>query len=74
MEKKRSLHQPLKASVGRSPAYHLVDRLARVHRPGFEEQGAYFVLIPLSQWLIWSAVFYLFLLEKKRNPVTVTVE
>jgi hypothetical protein len=56
------------------PAYHLVDWLARVHRPGFEEQGAYFVLIPLSQWLMWSAVSYLFLSRKKRNPVTVTVE
>jgi len=49
------------------PAYHLVDWLARVHRPGFEEQGAYFVLIPLTQWVMWSAVFYLFLSRKKRN-------
>lgn len=56
------------------PAYHLVDGLARVHRPGFEEQGAYFVLIPLSQWLMWSAVSYLFLSRKKRNPPPVTVE
>ncbi len=56
------------------PAYHLVDWLARVHRPGFEEQGAYFVLIPLSQWLLWSAVSYLFLSRKKRNALRVTVE
>src|SRR5579862_790897 len=49
------------------PAYHLVDWLATVHRPGFEEQGAYFVLIPLTQWVMWSAVFYLFLSRKKRN-------
>jgi hypothetical protein len=30
------------------PAYHLVDWLARVHRPGFEEQGVYFVLSPIA--------------------------
>ncbi len=56
------------------PAYHLVDWLARVHRPGFEEQGTYSVLIPLSQWLMWSAVSYLFLSRKKRNAGRVTVE
>ena len=56
------------------PAYHLVDWLAKVHRPGFEEQGAYFVLIPLSQWLMWSAASYLFLSRKKGDPVNVAVE
>jgi hypothetical protein len=34
------------------PAYHLIDWLARTHHHGFEEQGVYFVLIPLSQWLM----------------------
>ncbi len=56
------------------PAYFLVDWLARVHRPGFEEQGAYSVLIPLSQWLMWSAVSYLLLSRKKRDAVPVGIE
>ena len=56
------------------PAYHLVDWLARVHRPVFEEQGAYFVLIPLLQFLMWSAVAYLFLSRKKRHAVPMTSE
>jgi hypothetical protein len=72
-----SLQQPWDERIWaatQEPGYFLVDSLARVHRPGFEEQGAYFVLIPLSQWLMWSAVSYLFISRKKRNTVSVTVE
>src|SRR6266567_8383677 len=55
-------------AVTQEPAYHLVDWLSNVHHSGFEEQGAYFLLIPLIQWMVWSGVFYLFLSRKKSSP------
>jgi hypothetical protein len=55
-------------AVTQEPAYHLVDWLSNVHHPGFEEQGAYFLLIPLNQWMLWSGVFYLLLSRKKSSP------
>jgi len=55
------------AAVTQEPAYHLVNWLAKVHRPGFEEQAAYAMLIPLIQWMIWSVVFYVLLSRKKRS-------
>jgi hypothetical protein len=45
----------------------LVDWHSNVHHPGFEEQGAYFLLIPLIQWMVWGGVFYLFLSRKKSS-------
>ncbi len=39
-------------AVTQEPAYHLVDWLSNVHHSGFEEQGAYFLLIPLIQWMV----------------------
>jgi hypothetical protein len=54
-------------AVTQEPAYHLVDWHSNVHHPGFEEQGAYFLLIPLIQWMVWGGVFYLFLSRKKSS-------
>lgn len=54
-------------AVTQEPASHLVDWLAKAQHPGFEEQGAYVLLIPLTQWIIWSGVFYLILSRKRRN-------
>jgi len=54
-------------AMTQEPAYHLVDWLSHVHHPGFEEQGAYFLLIPLIQWMVWGGLFYLFLFRKKSS-------
>src|SRR6266480_4501540 len=54
-------HQPWDERVWaatQEPAYHLVDWLAKTHRVGFEEQGAYFILIPVTQWVMWSTVSF----------------
>lgn len=55
------------ARITQEPGYHLVNWCANVRRPGFEEQAAYAMLIPLIQWMIWSVVFYVLLSRTKRN-------
>lgn len=54
-----------------APAYYVIDWVARARQHGFEERGAFFVLIPLTQWLIWSTVSYLFLAREKGNAVPI---
>ena len=55
------------AVATQEPAYHLVNWFATAHPPGFEEQAAYAMLIPLIQWMIWSVVFYVLLSRTKHN-------
>jgi hypothetical protein len=40
------------------PALHLVEWLVDILRPGFEEQVGYVFLIPVFQWLFYSAGIY----------------
>jgi len=52
------------------PAYPLVDWLEKAQHPGFEEQGAYFLLIPLIQWGVWTTIFY-WLLSRRGRATTI---
>lgn len=53
-------------AVTQEPAYHLVDWLAQLHHPGFEEQAAFFLLIPVVQCVVWSALCYYVLSRRVR--------
>jgi hypothetical protein len=55
-------------AVTQEPAYHLVDWLAKAEHPGFESQGAFFMLIPLTQWVLWSAISYWLMSRRARAP------
>jgi hypothetical protein len=69
------LHKPWGdriASVTQEPAYHLINWFAVLRPPGFEEQAAYAMLIPLLQWVFWSVVIYLLLSRTKGIPVEIT--
>jgi len=52
------------------PAYPLEDWLEKAQHPGFEEQGAYFLLIPLIQWGVWTTIFY-WLLSRRGRATTI---
>ena len=54
------------ANVTQVPAILLVWLLASMRPPGFEEQSAYVLLVPLLQWLFCSCVVYLVLARRDR--------
>jgi len=60
------------ASVTQEPVYQLVNWLSTIWPPGFEEQGAYAMLIPLLQWVFWSMFIYVLLSRAKGVPVEIT--
>jgi hypothetical protein len=52
------------------PASYLVTLLAKIEHPGFEGQVGYFLLTVVLQWLIYSAVVYLFLAVSRNKRVS----
>ena len=50
-----------------APASYLVPLLARVQRPGFEEQVGYVLLIPVIQWLAYAPIIYVWLARRKQK-------
>jgi hypothetical protein len=59
-------------ALTREPAYHLVGWLAKVQRPGFEEQVGFVILVPLIQWVFWSAVAFWVLSRRVRSAAART--
>lgn len=57
-----------------APASILVRELARLTHPGFEEQVAYVLLIPLLQWIFYSTVVFIVLVRRVKNPAHVGKE
>jgi hypothetical protein len=52
------------ANVLQAPGSYIVAMLAKAHRPGFEEQVGYVLLIPVIQWFVYSVLLYLWLARR----------
>jgi hypothetical protein len=60
------------ANLMQDPGVHFVQFLGKLEHPGFEEQVGYVLLIPVIQWLFYSAVIYLMLAWRRPLPSDTT--
>ena len=53
-------------ALTQEPAYHLVGWVWQMQRHGFEEQVGFIILVPLLQWVFWSAISFCVLSRRAR--------